>query len=152
MKLEVILLRDVPSLGSRGSVVKVSRGYARNYLIKNDIAQISTKRALENLEHNLEVSDRRSDKSKIRAEEMKEMLESETIQISAKAGPTGTLFGAVTRDAVAKALKRKLNVVVGKRLMTVDEPIKSLGVHTVHIDLHHEVKADLNVEVITTDK
>jgi large subunit ribosomal protein L9 len=149
MKLEVILLRDVPSLGSKGAVVRVSKGYARNYLIKNDIAQLATKHTLENLEHNLEVSDRRSSKAKVKAEEMKEMLEAETIQIHAKAGPTGTLFGAVTRDAVAKALKRKLNIVVGKRSMTVDEPIKSLGVHTVHIDLHHEVKANLNVEVVS---
>lgn len=152
MKVKVILLRDVPNLGSKGTVVDVARGYARNFLLRNGLAQSATKAAVANLSYNIEQSDRRSNKAKAKAEEIKEEIEAKTLTMTAKAGPTGTLFGAITRDAVAKAIKREFNMVLGKKSMTVDNPIKTLGVHVVHIDLHHEVTADLNVEVVQVTK
>ncbi|MEZ4812173.1 MAG: 50S ribosomal protein L9 [Caldisericia bacterium] len=152
MKVKVILLRDVPNLGSKGSVIDVAKGYARNFLLRNGLAQMATKSAMSNLSYNVEQSDRRSNKAKIKAEEIKEILETKTLTMTAKAGPTGTLFGAITRDAVAKAVKREFNMVLGKKSMSVDNPIKTLGTHVVHIDLHHEVTADLNVEVVQFTK
>jgi len=152
MKVKVILLRDVPNLGNKGSVVDVTRGYARNFLLRNGLAQKATPSAIANLSYNIDQSDKRSNKAKGKAEEIKEILESKSLSILAKAGPTGTLFGAITRDAVAKAIKREFKIVLGKRAMTVDAPIKSLGVHVVHINLHHDVVADINVEVVEKTK
>ena len=152
MKVKVILLRDVPNLGSKGALVDVARGYARNFLLRNGLAQKATSSAIANLSYNIEQSDRRSNKAKAKAEEIKEIIEAKTLTMTAKAGPTGTLFGAITRDAVAKAIKREFNMMLGKKSMTVDDPIKTLGSHIVHIDLHHDVTADLNVEVVQHTK
>ncbi|HOO96355.1 MAG TPA: 50S ribosomal protein L9 [Caldisericia bacterium] len=148
MKVKVILLRNVENVGQKGNVVDVAKGFARNFLLRKGFAQVATKSAMTNLTYNLDQADRRSDKAKVKAEEIKEQLEAKTITIEAKAGPTGTLFGAVTRDAVARAIKREFQVVLGKKSMSVDNPIKSLGMHVVHIDLHHDVKADVNLEVV----
>ncbi|NMD13830.1 MAG: 50S ribosomal protein L9, partial [Caldisericales bacterium] len=90
--------------------------------------------------------------AKARAEEIKQKIEEKTITISAKAGPSGTLFGSITADMISKAMKRDLNIVMDKKSVELDEPIKSTGIHTIPVKLHHEVVAELKLEIVSQSK
>jgi large subunit ribosomal protein L9 len=147
MKLKVILLKDVPKLGSKGAVCDVADGFGKNYLIPRGLAQVATESAIANLNYHLEISDKKSAKAKAKAEELKTAFEHKTIEIAAKAGSTGTLFGSVTNEAIAKVIKRELKVVVDRHDIHIENPIKTCGMHTVKVRLHHDVTADLKVEV-----
>ena len=152
MKTKVILLADVPGVGKKGTVAEVASGYARNYLVKNSLAQIATASSISNLAYNVEQADKKSAKAKARAEEIKQKIEDKTITISAKAGPSGTLFGSITADMISKAMKRDLNIVMDKKSVELDEPIKSTGIHTIPVKLHHEVVAELKLAIVPQSK
>jgi large subunit ribosomal protein L9 len=147
MKLKVILLKDVPKLGAKGSVVDVATGFGNNYLIKRGLAQVATPSAVTNLNYHLEISDKQSAKAKTKAEEVRNAFESKTLEVAAKAGPTGTLFGSVTTETLSKLIKRELKVVVDRHDIIIENPIKTCGMHSVKIRLHHDVEANLKIEV-----
>lgn len=152
MKTKIILLRDVPGLGKKGTVAEVAIGFARNKLVPEGLAQVADDAAIKNLTYNIDQADKRSAKAKVRADEVKQKIEAKSISIHAKAGPSGTLFGAVTADIISKAVKREFNVLVDKKSLHITEPIKSTGMHKIHLKLHHDVTADLKIEVIAQDK
>ena len=152
MKTKVILLSNVEGIGGKGQVVDVAEGFARNYLIPRHLAQLATSTALKNLSFNLDLADKRSAKSRARADEIKSLIESKIITISAKAGPTGTLFGAVTSDMISRSLKREFNVVMDRKSIDILDPIKNIGAHLIKIKLHHDVTADLKLEITKLDK
>jgi large subunit ribosomal protein L9 len=152
MKAKIILLRDVPGLGKKGTVAEVAVGFARNKLIPEGLAQIANDAAIKNLTYNIDQADKRSAKAKVRADEVKCKIEAKSISIHAKAGPSGTLFGAITSDMISKAVKREFNVLVDKKSLHITDPIKSTGMHKIHLKLHHDVIADLKIEVVAQDK
>lgn len=147
MKLKVILLKDVPKLGSKGSVCDVADGFGKNYLIPRGLAHVATDSAVANLNYHLEISDKKSAKAKTKAEEIKQNFENKMLEVTAKAGPTGTLFGSVTSETIAKLIKRELKVVVDRHDIIIENPIKTCGTHTVKVRLHHDVEANLKIEV-----
>ena len=124
--MKIILLEEFPNLGNPGDVVDVKRGYAVNYLLKDDRAIRATKENLEKIE------------------EIKE----EQARISAKAGETGKLFGSITSRDIAELLKEEKDINLDRKKILLKEPLRSLGEHEIKVRPYPEVEATLKVNVI----
>jgi large subunit ribosomal protein L9 len=144
--MKIIFLEDVKGKGQKGEVKNVSEGYARNYLLKNNLAIEANKGNMKSLEKQQESEDRQVEKELEHAEKFKSELENLTIELSAKAGENGRLFGAVTNKQIAEQLKQ-MNLKIDKRKIDMDEPIRSLGYTNVKVKVHKEVIATLKVHV-----
>ncbi|MCR6108533.1 50S ribosomal protein L9 [Salipaludibacillus agaradhaerens] len=144
--MKVIFLKDVKGKGKKGEVKNVSEGYARNYLLKNNLAVEANKGNMKTLEKKQESAERQAEEELNEAQAFKEKLEGMTVELKAKAGEGGRLFGAVTNKQIAERLK-KMNMKVDKRKIEMDEPIRSLGYTNVTIKVHPKVIATLKVHV-----
>ncbi|UJW59561.1 50S ribosomal protein L9 [Bacillus sp. A116_S68] len=144
--MKVIFLEDVKGKGKKGEVKNVSEGYARNYLLKNNLAVEANKGNMKTLEKKQESAERQAEEELNEAQAFKEKLEDMTVELKAKAGEGGRLFGAVTNKQIAERLK-KMNMKVDKRKIEMDEPIRSLGYTNVTIKVHPKVTATLKVHV-----
>jgi large subunit ribosomal protein L9 len=145
--MEVILKEDIVNLGSRGDVVKVADGYGRNYLLPRKLAlqaTLANKAVIETMKN---AAARRSASEKIQAEELLTKLEPLVLSFTRKSGESGQLFGSVTSADIAADLAAK-GFEVDRRKIALNEPLKSLGDHTVAIRLHREVTAHLKVKVL----
>lgn len=145
--MDIILIRDFTTLGKAGDTVKVSPGYARNYLIPKEIALPATKSNLKRFEDikKKEIIDK--DRDKINAEGLKETIESLSVSLMKTSGEEGKLFGSVTSQDIAGALLIQ-GVEVDKRKIIIEESIKRLGEYDVPIKLHTDVVANLKLEVL----
>ena len=145
--MEVILIDDVDGLGKKGSTVKVTDGYARNFLVPRKLA-IPTgggaARLFIELAKQREIA---TDKSKKAAEAIAATYRGVAVEVSAKAGEDGTLFGSVTSTDIAELLGRQ-GLVTDRKKIEIGEPIKTLGDHVVHVRLHAGVEASITVRVV----
>ena len=144
--MKVILEQDFESLGFEGDTVEVARGYARNYLVPKGIAVEATKANLKTLEMRKDKIIAKRMKDKAEAERVKEKISGVTVKIKQKAGAEGKLYGSVTTRDVAQELEKE-GIVVDRRKIDFDEPIKSLGEFDVPIKLYPEVQANIKVIV-----
>lgn len=146
--MKVILNQTVPKVGKEGTVVTVADGFARNYLFPRGLAIVADKNQLRALEiRNVRLAAKSAD-AKTAAEALKEKIDNKTVRIAGQVGKDhGKLFGAITSQNVADAIRKQLGIEVDKRNVGVIEPIKKLGFHVVEIDLHREVDAKVTVEV-----
>lgn len=147
MATELLLLQDVDKLGQSGQVVRVSDGYARNFLIPRRLAVIATGgvvAAAKTLAQNRQIELRRSLEE---AEALRTRLESLECNISVKVGRDDKLFGSVTNFDIAKALQ-KLGIGLDRKKILLKEPIKTLGAHPIAVKLHPQVEASLKVWVV----
>ncbi|AOM81427.1 50S ribosomal protein L9 [Salisediminibacterium beveridgei] len=144
--MKVILLKDVKGKGQKGEVKDVPEGYARNYLFKNNLAVEASKGNMKSLEKKKESENRQAEKELEAANKMKEELENMTVELSAKAGEKGRLFGAVTNKQIAEELNKK-NYKIDKRKIDMNEPIRALGYTNVVVKVHPEVTATVKVHV-----
>jgi len=145
--MKVVLLQDVPDMGSAGQVVDVKRGHARNYLFPRKIAVEAGERNLKTVEHQKLLLKQRQGKDLLSARRTAQELETLSLTLTRKAGEQDRLFGSVTDMDIEKALAEK-NFPITRKMIHLDEPIKSLGVYQVTIKLHPEVEAKLKVWVI----
>ncbi|HAV20813.1 MAG: 50S ribosomal protein L9 [Bacillota bacterium] len=145
--MEVILLKDVKGLGNEGDVVKVSDGYARNYLIPKGFALQATKANLRMLKDKRETMESKAQRELAAAEKTAKQLENSVVTVRSKAGEGGRLFGSVTAKDIAGAIEKALGIAVDRRRIELEEPIKTLGSYSVLIRLHPEVSATVRVEV-----
>lgn len=146
--MKVILNQTVPKVGKEGQVVNVANGYARNFLFPRKLAIIADKKQIEALERRKIKLDTKLAETKAEAEQIKDKLHGQTVKIEGKVGKESTkLFGAITAQDVADAIKAQLNVEVEKKRVGVLEPIKRLGKHPIDIDLHRDVDATVTVHV-----
>ncbi|WYP26545.1 50S ribosomal protein L9 [Alkalihalobacillus sp. FSL W8-0930] len=145
--MEVIFLEDVKGKGKKGEKKNVSEGYARNYLLPNNLAVTATKGNLKDLEAKQKSADKKQEEELADAQAYKEELEALTVEIKAKSGEGGRLFGAISTKQIAETLK-KMKKKVDKRKIGLDEPIRSLGVTKVPIKIHPEVTATVKVHVV----
>lgn len=145
--MEVILKEDVDKLGKAGSVVKVKPGYARNYLIPKGLAVVSTPHNVEVLEAEKGRKARQTEKEKAGAQETADKLSSFSCTIAAKAGVDDKLFGTVTSEDIAQAIKAS-GIDVDKKSIVLEEPIKTLGVYNVNVNLYPEITATIKVWVV----
>jgi large subunit ribosomal protein L9 len=145
--MKVILRKDHEKLGTVGSTVDVKDGYARNYLIPRGIAYTATEGGLRALEEEKRQAERRSNKELKSSEKLATELEKASITIQMKVGEEEKLFGSVTSQMVADALKEK-GFDIDKRIIDLEEPIKALGIYTVNVKLHQNVTGKVKVWVV----
>ncbi len=146
--MELILLQDVDNLGERNDIVTVKNGYGRNYLIPQGMAKIATP---SEKKHALEIKKQQSAKARKFMEDMQALaskIASTTIKVGAKAGTSGKLFGSVTNIQLADALKKQFDIDIDRRKIKLNEEIKTLGTFTAKVELHREVAAEIEFEVI----
>lgn len=146
--MKVILLQDVPGTGKKSQVVNVSDGYARNYLFPRKWAMEATPGAVKEVERRQE-KERAEEAARVKeAEELSRRISGKTIEIKAKSGEKGRLYGSVTGQEVADALNAQHQVEVDKRKIGLSEPIRNLGEVTAVISLYAGVKAEMTVKVL----
>lgn len=144
--MEVILKEDVPKLGSRGDVVKVTDGYGRNYLLPHKLAIEATKANKTVIEQMKQAALRRSVQEKGEADALSQQFAGVTLTFYRKTGEKEHLFGSVTSADIAEALEQKgLNV--DRRKIQLDDPIRALGEFKVPIKLHRDVTTTVKVVV-----
>ncbi len=146
--MEVILKQDLSNLGYTDDVVKVKPGYARNYLIPRGLAVLATDSNRKVLEETLRQRAHKAQKLKGDAEAVAKQLEEMTLQIGAKVGESGKIYGSITPLQISEALYRHGVEVDRKKVHMDDEHIKSLGTYTATVSLHKDVKAKVKFEVI----
>ena len=144
--MKVILTDEVKGLGHRGDVVTVAAGYARNFLLPKELAYLATPGNVKRLDQEKKRYDVRMAKEKDQAEAIAKAVEGMTLVLKKKAGEHDALYGSVTSAELAEALAAK-GVTVDKRRIDLEEPIKRLGTHTVHVKLHRDVTVGVTVEV-----
>jgi len=145
--MQVILLENVPSLGKAGDLVKVSDGYGRNYLIPQKKAILATEKSLKVIEHQKRQVQQRMEKTKKDVEKMGQRIEKLSCTFVKTVGESGKLFGSVTSMDIENFLKEN-GIEVDRKKISLEEPIKNLGMFTVPIKLHSEVTANLKVWVV----
>ncbi|MBE7063443.1 MAG: 50S ribosomal protein L9 [Clostridia bacterium] len=145
--MKVILLADVKGKGKKGQLVDVSDGYARNFLLPKNLAQEATKAAMNDFAGKEDSARYHKEQEIAVAKETAQKLEGKTVTMRAKAGENGKLFGSITGQAVAEAIKMQLHVVVDKRKVLVGDGIKSIGTTGVEIKVYPEISAKINVQV-----
>ncbi len=145
--MEVILREDVEKLGTRGQMVKVAAGYARNYLLPKRLAVAATDSNRKIVEQQRQSHLRKDAKLASEAADLGKLIAALDITIRAKAGEADQLFGSVTAQDIANALEAQ-NYNIDRRKIALDEPIKTLGDHKVTIKLHKDVAVELPVHVV----
>ena len=145
--MEVILKDDVDKLGSRGQVVRVADGYARNYLLPKRLAVVATEGNKKIIEQERAAYLRREAKAQDEAAELAKLMDGLSLTIAHKAGEQDQLFGSVTAQNVADALA-KANYTIDRKKIHLDEPIKQLGEHKVSVRLHRNVTVEVKVNVV----
>ena len=148
--MEVILREDVEKLGSRGEVVKVAAGYARNFLLPKKLAVTATGSNKKIVEQERQSHLRKEAKQVGEAQDLSKLLTGVTVTILQKAGENDQLFGSVTAKDVADALAAK-NFTIDRRKIQLDDPIRMLGEFKVPVKLHRDVTAEVTVVVAKED-
>jgi len=145
--MKVILTDEIRGLGSRGDIVTVKEGYARNFLIPKNLAREATPGNLKSVEQEKKKWALLGQEEKTAAEKAADLVKGMKIVVQKRTGENGQLFGSVTANEIADALLAK-GVQVEKRRIELTHPIKTLGVHEVDVRLHREVTAHVQVEVV----
>jgi large subunit ribosomal protein L9 len=145
--MKVIFLKDVKGKGKKGEVKNVADGYAHNFLIKQGLAIEANNTNISTLEGQKKKEDKRAAEELEEAKQLGEQLEKITVELSAKAGEGGRLFGSITTKQIAEELQKKHGIKIDKRKMELADAIRTLGHTKVPVKLHHEVLATLTVHV-----
>ena len=144
--MEIILREDIENLGTRGEVVKVAAGYARNFLLPKKLAVAATDSNRKIVEQERQAHLRKEAKQIGEAQELAKLVGAVTVTIARKAGENDQLFGSVTAADISDALTAQ-QYNVERRKIQLDEPIRTLGEHKVTVRLHREVTAEITVNV-----
>lgn len=145
--MEVILRETISKLGRAGEIVKVKNGYARNYLIPKGLAYIATATNKSRVESEAVKRAQRAEAEHSDAAVLSERLASTSVEFTVKAGEGDKLFGSITSADIAEKLAEH-GYTIDKRIIELDEPIKMIGIYTVPIRLHSEVRAEIRVWVV----
>jgi large subunit ribosomal protein L9 len=146
--MRIVLRDDVDNLGQKGDMVDVADGYARNYLVPKGLAIKATpgaQRQADGMRRNREAQQRRAREA---AQAIADQLARGTVEVKARAGEGGRLFGSITASDIADAVEAQLSVELDRRRIELDEPLKELGVVDVPVRLHAEVDANIRVAVV----
>lgn len=145
--MEVILIDDVDGLGKKGSTVKVKNGYARNFLVPRKLAIPAGDKSAKAFQTMARQVDIAKDKSRKAAEAIAAKYAGVTLEATARAGEDGTMFGSITAGDIAELLGKK-GLETDRKKIVLDEPIKTLGEHTVHVKFYQGVEAAIAVHVV----
>ena len=145
---EAILLKDVEDLGDRGTVIDVSKGYLRNYLIPRKLAQPATKGAIETVRQRQAAEERMAREAVEKAHENVNLLNRTVLTIPQQAGADGRLFGSVTAQDIAGAIREARGLRIEKKNVHLPEPIKNVGTYMVVVDVVEGVQATVKTMVV----
>ncbi|MHB1467917.1 MAG: 50S ribosomal protein L9 [Solirubrobacteraceae bacterium] len=145
---EAILLEDVDSLGARGAVVDVSKGYLRNFLIPRRLAQPATKGAVEDVRQRQMAAERAARLAEEKAQEHAALLGRTVLTISAQAGPDGRLFGSIGAQDIAHAVKDARGLKIDRHRIFLPEQIKNVGTYMVVVEVVENVTATVKTIVV----
>ncbi len=145
---QAILLSDHEHLGAKGTVVDVSKGYLRNYLIPRKLAEPATKGALEQAKHRAFAAERAVADATAKAEESAALLNKTVLTIPHQAGEDGRLFGSVTTEDIAEAIKEARGITIDRRNVHLEEPIRSVGTRMVVVEVESGVTATVKTMVV----
>jgi large subunit ribosomal protein L9 len=145
--MDVILLQNVETLGDKGSVVAVSDGYARNFLLPRKLAEQASPGRIAEVRRYQEEGEAKKVRDADRADDLAEILGKTVLTVTAQAGEDGKLFGSVTAADISRELFRARNVKIDKKKISLEEPIKETGDYIVEIEVHTGVKANAKVIV-----
>lgn len=146
--MKVILRADISGLGKRGDIVEVSDGHGRNYLLPRGLGLKASDGAVAQAAAMRRRRDLRDAADREAAQTVASALVAKVIEIKAKAGAEGRLFGSVTAADVAKAVEDQTGIAIERRKLTVPDHIKSVGEHSVTVKLHNDVQFDVTINVI----
>ena len=145
--MKVILLQDVKGKGKKGQMLEVSDGYARNFMLPKKLAIEATADAINTMRMNDKAAAEKAAKERAEALEISKKLRDMTLTVTAKGGGAGRLFGSVTNQEIADALKAKSGIALDKRKIVIADPIKNVGTYTVTCKLGYEISAPLTVKI-----
>jgi large subunit ribosomal protein L9 len=145
---QAILLQDVENVGDRGTVVDVSKGYLRNYLIPRKLAEPATRGSIAAAARRQETASRAAAEATQRAEESAELLNRTVLTIAHQAGDDGRLFGSVTSQDIVDAIKEARGLAIDKRKVHLDEAIKTVGTRMVTVEVGDGVLANVKTMVV----
>lgn len=146
--MKVLLLDDVSKLGRQGDLVEVAPGFARNYLLPKGLAQIATKEIIHNVAARKKLLERVVSKQALTHGKLLEELDGRRFRISARVGPEMKLFGTVTPDDIADAVKMETGQEIDRRWINLSEPIRYVGDFEVEIKITADLRAKVTVEVL----
>ena len=145
--MKVILLDEIKGKGGEGDIIDVAQGYAENYLIPNKLAVAATKGNLKQLEERRNNIEKREAVRISDANALKEQLDGKKVTVDAKVGDEGILFGSVTSQMIADAIKDQLGVEIDRKRIELGKPIKVAGSHEVAISLYRDIRSSVTVLV-----
>ena len=145
--MKVILLKDIKGTGKKDQILEISDGYARNYLLPRKLAREATAEALNSVERALSADKHREEVKRQEAEKMARDLKGKVVQLSVRGGENGKIYGSVTNDQIAAAMKEQLGIEVDKRKIEVEEPIKNAGQAFFNLKLMAGISTRLIVNV-----
>ncbi|WP_152657482.1 50S ribosomal protein L9 [Oceanobacillus sp. CFH 90083] len=145
--MKVIFLKDVKGKAKKGEVKNVPDGYARNYLLKNNLAEEATSGNLKALDAKKKKQNKLEIEEKENAIKLKDKLADLTVELEAKSGENGRLFGSITSKQISEGLNKQHGYKIDKRKLELDEPIRALGYTNVPVKLHPEVSGSVKVHV-----
>ncbi len=146
--MRVVLRSDIDKVGKRGDIIDVADGYARNYLLPKGHAIVATRGVTSQATAMRRARDLKDTKDRESAELVARTLVPLVIRIPARSGSGGRLFGSVTSTDVVDAVANQTKVVLDRRRLHLDEPIKTLGLHEIPVKLHSDVEFRVTVEVV----
>ncbi|ANS76452.1 50S ribosomal protein L9 [Paenibacillus yonginensis] len=146
--MKVIFLKDMKGQGKKGEIKEVSEGYAQNFLLPRGVAKPATEGNVKSQEMQNLSEQKRKAQEKEEAIALGKKLEETTVNLKAKAGEGGRLFGAITSKQVAEALQKEHGIKIDKRKIEMQDPIRTLGVTQVPVKLHPDVKSTMKVHVV----
>jgi large subunit ribosomal protein L9 len=145
---QAILLKDVEQLGEKGAVIDVSKGYLRNFLIPRKLAEPATKGSIDAARRRHEAEQRAEAEAETRAQEQAELLNKTVLTIPHQAGDDGRLFGSVTAQDIADAVRDARGLKIDRRKIHLDEAIKTVGTRMVVLEVAESVTATVKVMVV----
>ena len=146
--MKVILQADIKSLGKKGDVVEVAEGYGRNYLLPRGLAVEASEGNLRHVAQQKQLESAKAERELKEAQKIGEKIKDQKLEVQAKVGEGGKLFGSVTPQEIADQLRRQFAVEIDKRKTEIKEPIKSLGTHPVVVKVHPKVHVTVLVNVV----
>lgn len=146
--MKVILLEDVPNVGTVGTIQEVSDGFARNYLIPKGLAQMATPGLVKEAEQRLRAEQRRIEREERANQALADQLEGMRIQMIARVGEQGRLYGSITSQDIAEVLTAKVGQEIDRRKVLLDEPLRTVGEHAVTVHLVGRLRPTVTVAVV----
>jgi large subunit ribosomal protein L9 len=145
--MQIILLQDVKALGKKGELVNVSDGYARNFILPKKVGLEANAKNLNDLKLQKAAEEKKLKEILEEAKVLAKDLESKTLELKIKTGEGGRTFGSISSKEIAQELKTQYSLDIDKKKLQINDPIKTIGTHTVPVKLHPQVTAELKVKV-----